>query len=108
MSIRTSIVTICICDADPNSLQPHEFYILLRLYMETSYICVNTEDEASIQAGIQWWLDLTGTGGEGMVVKSETFIAKQNGTLLQPAVKCRGSEYLRIIYGAEYLEPNHL
>ncbi len=78
------------------------------VYMETPYICVNTEDEASVQAGVQWWLDLTGTGGEGMVVKPETFIAKQNGTLLQPAVKCRGSEYLRIIYGAEYLEPDHL
>ena len=78
------------------------------VYMETPYICVNTEDEASVQAGVQWWLDLTGTGGEGMVVKPETYIAKQNGTLLQPAVKCRGSEYLRIIYGAEYLEPDHL
>ena len=45
---------------------------------------------------------------EGMVVKPEAFIARENGTLLQPAVKCRGSEYLRIIYGAEYLEPDHL
>ena len=78
------------------------------VYMETPYICVNTEDEVSVQAGVQWWLDLTGTGGEGMVVKPETYIAKQNGILLQPAVKCRGSEYLRIIYGAEYLEPDHL
>lgn len=78
------------------------------VYMETPYICINTEDEASVQSGIQWWLDLTRTGGEGMVVKPETYIAKQNGTLLQPAVKCRGSEYLRIIYGAEYLEPDHL
>jgi len=78
------------------------------VYMETPYICVNTEDEASVEAGVKWWLDLTGTGGEGMVVKPETFIAKENGILLQPAVKCRGSEYLRIIYGAEYLEPDHL
>ena len=78
------------------------------VFMETPYICVDTEDEASVRAGVQWWLDLTGTGGEGMVVKPETFIARQNGSLLQPAVKCRGSEYLRIIYGAEYLEPDHL
>lgn len=43
-----------------------------------------------------------------MVVKPETFTARANGKLLQPAVKCRGREYLRIIYGAEYLEPEHL
>ena len=78
------------------------------IYMETPYICVNTEDTDSVQAGVQWWLNLTGTGGEGMVVKPDTYIAKANGILLQPAVKCRGSEYLRIIYGPEYLEPDHL
>ena len=78
------------------------------VFMETPYITVDTEDEASISAGVQWWLDLTASGGEGMVVKPETYIAKQGYKLLQPAVKCRGREYLRIIYGAEYLEPDHL
>ncbi len=43
-----------------------------------------------------------------MVVKPETYIARENGRLLQPAVKCRGREYLRIIYGPDYLEPEHL
>jgi protein phosphatase len=28
--------------------------------------------------------------------------------LLQPAIKCRGREYLRIIYGPEYTLPEHL
>ena len=78
------------------------------VFMETPYICVNTDDEESAQNGVNWWLELTGSGGEGMVVKPDTFIAVQNGALLQPAVKCRGREYLRIIYGAEYLEPDHL
>ena len=78
------------------------------VFMETPYICVNTYDEESAQNGVDWWLELTGSGGEGMVVKPDTFIAVQNGALLQPAVKCRGREYLRIIYGAEYLEPDHL
>ena len=27
---------------------------------------------------------------------------------MQPAVKCRGSEYLRIIYGPEYDLPKHM
>ncbi len=78
------------------------------IYMETPYICINTEDEQSVQTGVDWWLSLTGNGGEGMVVKPETYTAKQGFKLLQPAVKCRGREYLRIIYGAEYLEPEHL
>ncbi|MBR6873891.1 MAG: polynucleotide kinase-phosphatase [Ruminococcus sp.] len=78
------------------------------VFMETPYITVDTEDNASIQAGVDWWLNLTGSGGEGMVVKPETYIARQGIKLLQPAVKCRGREYLRIIYGAEYLEPEHL
>ena len=43
-----------------------------------------------------------------MVVKPETYTAREKGRLLQPAVKCRGRDYLRIIYGAEYLNPAHL
>lgn len=78
------------------------------IYMETQYLCVDTEEEQSVQAGVEWWLALTANGGEGMVVKPETYTAKQGPQLLQPAVKCRGREYLRIIYGAEYLEPTHL
>lgn len=37
-----------------------------------------------------------------MVVKPYDFIATKGNELLQPAVKCRGREYLRIIYGPEY------
>ena len=78
------------------------------LFMATEYICVDTTDEAGVNAGIDWWLKLTGSGGEGMVVKPETFIARRQTEVLQPAVKCRGPEYLRIIYGPEYLMPEHL
>ena len=78
------------------------------VFMETPYLCVDTEDAQSVENGVNWWLSLTGSGGEGMVVKPEYYTAKQRGKLLQPAVKCRGREYLRIIYGAEYLLPEHL
>lgn len=78
------------------------------LFMATEYICVDTTDETSVNAGVDWWLKLTGSGGEGMVVKPETFIARRQTEVLQPAVKCRGPEYLRIIYGPEYLMPEHL
>ena len=65
----------------------------------------NPESEAE---GIRWWEELTGRGGEGMVVKPLEFIAKTRRGLVQPAVKCRGREYLRIIYGPEYTAVENL
>jgi protein phosphatase len=54
-------------------------------------------DSASQEAGTEWWMELTGQGGEGMVLKPLDFIHKGRRGLSQPAVKCRGREYLRII-----------
>jgi protein phosphatase len=78
------------------------------LIMATPYLVVDLADEKSIEAGIKWWSDLTGSGGEGMVVKPFDYIATDEKGLLQPAVKCRGPEYLRIIYGPEYLLSGNL
>lgn len=47
-------------------------------------------------------------GGEGMVVKPMDFIVQGSRGIVQPVVKCRGQEYLRIIYGAEYSAPENL
>ena len=65
-------------------------------------------DPASEAAAKAWWTELTESGGEGAVVKSLTFVATGSRGLLQPAVKCRGREYLRIIYGPEYTLPQQL
>ncbi len=78
------------------------------LFMATPYLVVETENEESVKRGIDWWQKLTSGGGEGMVVKPYDFISAGKKGLLQPAVKCRGSEYLRIIYGPEYLLPENL
>jgi len=43
-----------------------------------------------------------------MVVKPSDFLAKEQRGLVQPAVKCRGREYLRIIYGPEYTASENL
>lgn len=72
------------------------------LLLATPYQVVDVTDVDSQAAGIRWWEELTGQGGEGMVVKPLTFIARGQHGLIQPAVKCRGREYLRIIYGPEY------
>jgi len=56
----------------------------------------------------RWWEELTGRGGEGMVDKPLEFVVRGRRGLTQPAIKCRGPEYLRIIYGPEYLLPENL
>jgi len=79
------------------------------LFKLTPYKIVHLDNEAEIADAVTWWLELTGEGGEGMVVKPNHFTAYgTDGTLLQPAVKCRGKEYLRIIYGPEYCKPENL
>ncbi|MFJ3951781.1 polynucleotide kinase-phosphatase [Streptomyces libani] len=79
------------------------------LLATTRRILVDTEDETSVAAGIAWWQELTADGGEGMVVKPVRALIRQaDGRLVQPGVKCRGREYLRIIYGPEYTRPDNL
>jgi protein phosphatase len=85
-----------VCETDP------------KLLLATPYKVVSLADEASQQEGISWWEELTSAGGEGMVVKPLHFVTKNRRGLVQPAVKCRGREYLRIIYGPEYTAPEHL
>ena len=78
------------------------------ILVATPHRAVELTDAASESAAIAWWEELTGRGGEGMVVKPHTFVARGGRGLLQPAVKCRGPEYLRIIYGPEYDVPENL
>ena len=79
------------------------------LLVATPYRVVDVTDEASVADGVAWWEALTGAGGEGMVVKPLSFLpGRTSKGPVQPAVKCRGPEYLRIIYGPEYDLPEHL
>ncbi|SCE68075.1 polynucleotide kinase-phosphatase [Micromonospora viridifaciens] len=87
-----------LCAADPEFFTP------------TRRQVVDLTDEAAVTAATDWWLALTAAGGEGMVVKPYAGLAARSpkGSLLQPGIKCRGREYLRIIYGPGYTEPGQL
>ncbi|WP_377268983.1 polynucleotide kinase-phosphatase [Peterkaempfera sp. SMS 1(5)a] len=75
----------------------------------TARLVVDTADEASVAAGTAWWKELTGAGGEGMVVKPMASLVRgEDGRLVQPGLKVRGREYLRIIYGPDYTRPEQL
>lgn len=85
-----------ICATDPD------------IFRMTRYQMVDLKDAQSCTEAVDWWLELTRQGGEGMVVKPADFIPYDKSELIQPAMKCRGSEYLRIIYGADYDSPANL
>jgi protein phosphatase len=84
------------CAADP------------RLLLASQHRKVDLVDTTSERNAVAWWTEHTERGGEGMVVKPLRFIEKGRRGFVQPAVKCRGREYLRIIYGPEYTLPEHL
>ncbi|MEV7682735.1 polynucleotide kinase-phosphatase [Streptomyces sp. NPDC088341] len=79
------------------------------LLQVTRRLIVDTGDEASVRSGTDWWLEMTERGGEGMVVKPlAALVRDEKGRLVQPGIKVRGREYLRIIYGPEYTRPENL
>ncbi|WP_193367143.1 polynucleotide kinase-phosphatase [Pelagibius marinus] len=78
------------------------------LLMATSHRFVDLDDPEAVDGAVFWWETMTEAGGEGMVVKPLDFFAKGPRGFVQPAVKCRGKEYLRIIYGLDYDQPGNL
>ncbi|GIF43825.1 polynucleotide kinase-phosphatase [Actinoplanes xinjiangensis] len=80
------------------------------IFTPTRRMVLDLADPAAEAAATEWWLTLTGAGGEGMVVKpwAGPAAVDAKGRLAQPGVKCRGREYLRIIYGPEYTRPEQL
>jgi protein phosphatase len=78
------------------------------ILIATPFRVVDVTNRESETAAIQWWEELTARGGEGMVVKPLEFVARGKRGVIQPAVKCRGREYLRVIYGPEYSAPENL
>jgi protein phosphatase len=78
------------------------------LLLATPYRVVDVTDTASQDEAAAWWDEMTSQGGEGMVVKPFDFVARDSRGAVQPALKTRGREYLRIIYGPEYDLPENL
>jgi protein phosphatase len=74
----------------------------------TARIIVQTDSAQSVAAGTAWWHALTEAGGEGMVVKPLANLTRASRGLVQPGIKVRGREYLRISYGADYTQPANL
>ena len=61
-----------------------------------------------VAAAIAWWHALTATGVEGIVVKPLTLAAAGTDGPVQPALKVRGADWLRRVYGNDYRAPESL
>ncbi|PKV96917.1 protein phosphatase [Amycolatopsis echigonensis] len=97
--------------------RPHDWHLALAdrlvessdgFLAPTGRLPVDTTDPASVAAAVDWWTELTARGGEGMVVKPAANLVRGSRGLVQPGLKVRGREYLRIIYGPDYTEERHL
>ena len=120
--VRIAPFHVLAVDGRVFSTKPHSWHMatLARLaehdplFQATRTQVVDLGDEASVQAAIDWWLAMTEAGGEGMVIKPPAILTRQPsgekgpGRILQPAIKCRGRDYLRIIYGPDYDAPENL
>jgi protein phosphatase len=82
--------------ADPGLVRP------------TRRLVLDPGDPVAVAAAARWWTELTAEGGEGMVVKPLANLTRGRRGLVQPGIKVRGREYLRIIYGPDYTRPEHL
>ncbi len=68
------------------------------LITPTRHRFVDLASAADRDDATAWWAELTAAGGEGMVVKP----AQASRGRVQPGLKVRGREYLRIVYGPDY------
>jgi protein phosphatase len=76
--------------------------------MATNHRMVDLSDPDSEAEAVAWWETMTDAGGEGMVVKPLDSIVRGRRGVVQPGIKVRGREYLRIIYGPEYTSEENL
>jgi protein phosphatase len=72
------------------------------ILMATGWRRFSPAVDRDVEAIAEWWLEHTDAGGEGFVFKPIDFVTRGAKGLIQPAMKVRGRDYLRIIYGPEY------
>jgi len=115
--IRFAPFQLLATDGEACAGRPHAWHLDIadrlvaadtEMIASTRRIFADTTDPASLAAATAWWEELTAAGGEGMVVKPAASLVRGSRGLLQPGLKVRGREYLRIIYGPDYTEPANL
>jgi polynucleotide kinase-phosphatase len=114
--VRLAPFQLLAAEGSTHHERPHAWHLALagrlavadpELFKVTETRTVDTTDLEAVTSATRWWEEMTGAGGEGMVVKPAGNLTSGRRGLVQPGVKVRGREYLRIIYGPDYtLEEN--
>ena len=108
---------ILAAEGEAYALKPHAWHLAAidrlvdvgpDVFHRTERMAVDLDDPVALAGAVEWWTGLTSAGGEGMVVKPADTIANGARGVTQPGIKCRGPEYLRIIYGPEYTTTHNL
>ncbi|OZC90986.1 polynucleotide kinase-phosphatase [Rhodococcus sp. 06-412-2C] len=112
--VRIAPFQVLASDRGTYADRPHQWHLDLadrmvtvapEVFAATRRIEVDLSSADSVAAGEKWWEELTAQGGEGMVVKPAENCPRGK---MQPGMKVRGREYLRLIYGADYTDPDRL
>ncbi|MFD1537933.1 polynucleotide kinase-phosphatase [Nonomuraea guangzhouensis] len=104
--VRVAPFQILACEGRATALEPHAWHLSKLALLDsplitpTRHVFISLDSPESRAGAVDWWSSLTAAGGEGMVVKPAQYVAGR----VQPGVKVRGREYLRIIYGPDYTE----
>ncbi|MEW9549450.1 polynucleotide kinase-phosphatase [Nonomuraea sp. NPDC050783] len=104
--VKVAPFQILACEGRATALEPHAWHLatLSRLdgplIAPTRHVFADLGSPESRAAATAWWESMTAAGGEGMVVKPAAYTPGR----VQPGIKVRGREYLRIIYGPDYTE----
>lgn len=78
------------------------------IFTATDFAEISLHSAASLDSVVYKWMEDTTRGAEGIVVKPPVFSLMGERGLVQPALKVRGRDYLRIIYGVDYDMPGNL
>ncbi|MBO0806286.1 MAG: polynucleotide kinase-phosphatase [Nocardiopsaceae bacterium] len=115
--VRIAPFVVLASEGASHAARPHDWHLSVAsrlaaadpgLFAETRHVLADTSDPSSAAAATAWWESLTEAGGEGMVVKPAGGLARGPKGIVQPGLKVRGREYLRIIYGPDYTSPENM
>ena len=112
--VRLAPFAVLASEVATHESRPHDWHLRVAdalvaadpdVVTPTRRVIVDLTDSDSRAAGTAWWLGLTAAGGEGMVVKPLAGLVRdRKNRLVQPGLKVRGREYLRLIYGPDYVD----
>ena len=95
-------------DKRDNYYLMEEFIKKSKIFEEVNNTIIDLYSRSDQEEAVKAWKKYCANGGEGYVIKPvDPVLFMNNGYFIQPALKVRGKDYLRLIYGIDYLDPDY-